>query len=116
MIPSSLSLRIIRCCVDLPLLDSTVRLDVHDVTDPTSTVRLFCSPDELFDFDFGFDILVLAEVGGQGDHSLLAEIPREGILFCKPSAFRRPRSISVPSSRVLNVRECPHEDQRRDPS
>jgi hypothetical protein len=41
----------------LPLLDGTVRLDIDDITN-----------------------LVLSKVGVQGDHTLLAEVPAEGIL------------------------------------
>lgn len=46
-------------------------------------------------FDLGFGLLVLVQVGGQMDHTLLAEIPREGILFRKQSAFRRPIQYPV---------------------
>lgn len=41
--------------------------------------------------NFGIGLLVLVQVGGQRDHTLLAEVPREGILFRKQSAFRRPK-------------------------
>lgn len=46
-------------------------------------------------FDLGFGLLVLVQVGGQMDHTLLAEIPREGILFRKQSAFQRPRPYPI---------------------
>lgn len=48
-----------------------------------------------FFLDLKFGLLVLVQVGGQMDHTLLAEIPREGILFRKQSAFRRPRPYPV---------------------
>jgi len=78
------------------LLDGTVGLDVNDVTDPAQDVVLalllrsapitiitrFQSPPAPFASMWWWSIFVpvLSEVGGQVDHTLLPEVPGEGIL------------------------------------
>lgn len=82
--------------LDLPLLNSTVCLDIDDVTNPVECLSAFGSFWAMEPLHLGFDVLVLAQVGGQGDHALLAEIPREGILNpTKLSALRRPVPLSI---------------------
>ena len=62
----------------LPLLDGTVDLDVDDITDPAND-RL--APNSQFDegSSGGCNLLVLLEVGREPDHTLLPELPGEGV-------------------------------------
>lgn len=118
----------IRVELDLPLLHSTVCLDVHDITDPinppVSYLSVYSNEAKIPSASRNSNILVLTEVGGQSNHALLAEIAREGILLShenrqhfdvqanrpiSSSHFKRIRSVR------MNVRECLHGDQRRDP-
>lgn len=61
----------------LPLLNGTVDLDIDDVSDPgvllvvVSQLRIAKNP--------AADVLVLLEVGREPDHTLLPEIPGEGV-------------------------------------
>jgi hypothetical protein len=63
-------------CFRLPLLNGTVHLDVNNVANPKQNV----SHEARVALDLKFrDVLVLLKVGRQSDHTLLPEIPREGI-------------------------------------
>jgi hypothetical protein len=62
--------------VSLPLLHSTVHLDVHDITN-TATQLAYCLPKFLLPRAYA---PVLSEVCGERDRTLLAEIAAEGIL------------------------------------
>lgn len=60
----------------LPLLHGTVCLDVDNITDAVALL-VKCGNSRNF---FGLYSLVHLQVGVQGDHALLAEVPAEGIL------------------------------------
>ena len=76
----------------LPLLDSTVRLDVNNVADSvvedlsdhvsslSSSLSCVHRSQPAGGQEEGENIPVLLEVGGQVDHTLLPEIPGEGVL------------------------------------
>jgi hypothetical protein len=66
----------------LPLLDSTVRLDINDIADPVKlplATVVFCLSVEARRFVIASNVLELPEVGRHADHTLLAEVAREGI-------------------------------------
>lgn len=61
----------------LPLLDSTVDLDVDDIANPVC--QLATQVSLLRAAAKRADVLVLLQVSREPDHTLLPEIPREGV-------------------------------------